>query len=109
MSWCYRIRKRVADPLADTPSFFYDVVEYYDHLKAWTAHGVGPAGDTPDELYKDLHRMHESISNQPILDEEAELAKSAGPEVAGDGRPEVVECKGALWVDHTDPASRKDA
>ena len=114
MSWYYRMRKRVEDPLADTKRFVYDIVEYYDRLGAWTSQGVGPSGDTPDELYKDLHRMHESISNQPILDEETELARKtdtgiAGPGVVEAGKPEVIECKGALWVDPTDPATRKDA
>jgi hypothetical protein len=112
VGWYYRIRKRVKDPLAGTKTFVYDIVEYYDHLAAWTAQGVGPAGNTPDELYQDLHRMHASISAYPVLDEDAKLAhKAGGMCAAGDegGQPEVIECKGALWVDRADPTTRKDA
>ena len=106
MSWHYRIRKRAADKAISKSEFVYDVVEYYSELKGWTSHGVGPTGDTPDELYKDLHRMHESIANHPILDEEAELARK--PESQVDGQ-EVISIEGALWGAPGDPAERKDA
>ncbi len=67
MTWNYRVVKCVDDGGLESFQIHEAYYTVDDKVGAITENGVGPFGETPEELREDLEKMQEAF-NKPVLD-----------------------------------------